>query len=549
MSLNTPIFSVIPEDTTRVAKAAFPKGNHYLLLRDALGPLFTSIDFQHLFSTDGRPAEAPARLALITVLQFAERLSDDQAANAVRSRIDWKYLLALPLDDAGFDASVLSEFRTRLIQGNAEHLLFETLLTTSREYGLLRARGRQRSDSTHVLAAVRALNRLECVGATLRHALNSLAVVVPQWLLAHSDPDWVQRYGPRFLDDRLPESQADREGLATIIGADGQALLTAIDADDTPAWLCNVPAVQTLRQVWIQNYTWARHGTLRWRTSDEIPPARQFIGSPYDLDARYSQKRTTSWVGYNVHLSESCDADLPHLITNVETTLATTAADAVTPTIHAALEQRDLLPTVHLVDTGCIDAELLVESERQYEVDLLGPARGDYHRQAREGQGFAAQNFTIDWEAQQATCPAGRTSLSWTPAVDKRTNQVIKIKFSMRDCQPCIHRRHCTDAKRRTITVRPKEQDLALRANRVRQVTAEFRAAYAKRAGVEGTISQGVRVTGLRRARYVGLAKTRLQHLATAAAINLLRVSDWLDERPRATTRQSRFERLYRMAA
>lgn len=549
MSLNTPLFSVIPADTERVAKAAFPKGNRYLLLRDALGPLFTSTDFQHLFSTEGRPAEDPARLALITVLQFAERLSDEQAANAVRSRIDWKYLLALPLDDAGFDASVLSEFRTRLIHGNAEHLLFETLLTTSREYGLLRARGRQRSDSTHVLAAVRALNRLECVGATLRHALNSLAVVVPQWLLAHSHPDWVERYGPRFLDDRLPESQADREALATVIGADGQALLTAIDADDTPAWLCDVPAVQTLRQVWIQNYTWAMHGTLRWRTSDGIPPARQFIGSPYDLDARYSQKRTTSWVGYKVHLSESCDADLPHLITNVETTVATTADDAVTPTIHAALEQRDLLPTVHLVDTGFIDAELLVESERQYQVDLLGPVRGDYHRQAREGQGFAAQDFTIDWEAQQATCPAGRPSLSWTPAVDKRTNRVIKIKFSMRDCQPCIHRRQCTDAKRRTITVRPKEQDLALRANRVRQVTPEFRAAYAKRAGVEGTISHGVRSHGLRRARYVGLEKTRLQHLATAAAINLLRVSDWLDERPRATTRQSRFERLYRMAA
>ncbi len=549
MSLNTPLFSVIPEDTERVAKAAFPKGNRYLLLRDALGPLFTSTDFQHLFSTEGRPAEDPARLALITVLQFAERLSDEQAANAVRSRIDWKYLLALPLDDAGFDASVLSEFRTRLIHGNAEHLLFETLLTTCREYGLLRARGRQRSDSTHVLSAVRALNRVECVGATLRHALNSLAVVVPQWVLAHSHPDWVERYGPRFLDDRLPESQADRVALATLIGADGQALLMAINAPDAPPWIRDVPAIQTLRQVWVQNYTWTAQATLRWRTSEETPPACQYIGSPYDLDARYSRKRSTSWVGYKVHLSESCDADLPHLITNVETTPATTADDAVTPVIHAALAQRDLLPTVHLVDTGFLDAELLVESERQYSVDLLGPVRGDYHRQARKGQGFAANDFTIDWEQQQASCPAGHTSLSWTPAIDKRTNQVIKIKFSMRDCQPCIHRLQCTDAKRRTITVRPQEQDVALRANRARQATPAFKTAYAKRAGVEGTISQGVRVTGLRRARYVGLEKTRLQHLATAAAMNLLRVSDWLDERPRAKTRQSTFERLHRMAA
>jgi transposase len=396
---------------------------------------------------------------------------------------------------------------------------------------------------------VRALNRLECVGATLRHALNSLAVVLPNWLLAHSNRDWVDRYGPRFLDGRLPESKNEREALATIIGADGCALLIAIYATDTPEWLRNVPAVQTLRQVWIQNYTWTVQGTLRWRTNEELPPARQFISSPYDLDAHYSQKRTTSWVGYKVHLSESCDAKLPHLITNVETTSATTADDAVTPVIHAALEQRNLLPAVHLVDTGFIDAELLVDSEREYGVDLLGPVRGNYHRQAQEGQGFAAQDFTIDWASLQATCPVGNTSISWTPAIDKRTNAVIKIKFSMRDCKRCVHRVQCTTGPRRTITIRPKDQYLALQRTRARQGTTEFKQAYAKRAGIEGTISQGVRVTGLRRARYVGEAKTHLQHLATATAINLLRVCDWLDERPRATTRQSRFERLYHIAA
>lgn len=549
MSLKGPLFSVIPADTERVAKAAFPNGNRYLLLRDTFGPLFSSIDFQQLFSAEGRAAEDPARLAVITILQFAEHLSDEQAANAVRSRIDWKYLLALPLEDAGFDPSVLSEFRTRLIQGNAEHLLFETFLTTCRDAGLLRARGRQRSDSTHVLAAVRALNRLECVGATFRHALNSLAVVAPTWLLVHSERDWVDRYGPRFLDSRLPQSKAEREALATLIGADGGALLTAVYATDAPPWLREVPAVETLRQVWVQNYTWTLQGTLRWRTNEDLPPASRFISSPYDLDAHYSQKRTTSWVGYKVHLSESCDDDLPHLITNVETTPATTADDVVTPRIHAALEQRGLLPTVHLVDTGFIDAELLVESERAYQVDLLGPVRGDYHRQAQEGQGFAAQDFTIDWETLQATCPAGKSSISWTPAIDKRTNAVIKIKFSMRDCKGCAHRLQCTEAPRRTITVRPEEQYRALQRARVRQETPEFKDVYAKRSGIEGTISQGVRVAGLRRARYVGEAKTHVQHLATAAAINLLRVSDWLADRPRAATRQSQFERLYLKAA
>jgi transposase len=369
MSLKAALFSVVPADTARVAKAAFPKGNRYLLLRDTFGPLLTSSQFQHLFSFEGRPAEDPARLAVITILQFAERLSDEQAANAVRGRIDWKYLLALPLEDAGFDASVLSEFRSRLIEGKVEHLLFETLLDTFRQADLLRSRGSQRPDSTHVLAAVRALNRLECVGTTLRHALNSLAVVAPEWIVAHSQRDWLERYGPRCEDARLPESKVEREALATLIGADGLSVLQAASADAAPVWLRQIPALQTLRQVWLQNYTWTPSGTLRWRTNEETPPAGQVISSPYDLDARYSIKRGTSWIGYKVHLTEQCDADLPLLITNVETTTATTADDAVTGTIHEALQARKLLPELHLVDTGFVDAELILESKREYGVE------------------------------------------------------------------------------------------------------------------------------------------------------------------------------------
>jgi transposase len=549
MSLNAPVVYIIPEDTEQVAQAAFPKGNRYLRLRDALGPLFANADFQALFSPEGRPAIDPARLALITIMQFAEHLSDEQAADAVRSRIDWKYMLALPLTDPGFDPSVLSEFRTRLLAGQAEQQLFETLLTQFRAAGLLRARGRQRSDSTHVLASIRALNRLECVGATLRHALNSLAVVVPAWLLALSPAEWRERYGPRIQDYRLPESKEERAAYATLIGADGLLVLRAVDAAEAPRWLGEIPALQTLRRVWIQNYTWVNADALRWRTNDEIPPAGQFIGSPYDVEARYSQKRSTSWVGYKIHLTESCDPDLPHLITNVETTPATTSDDAVTPTIHASLQARDLLPSVHFADTGFIDAELLVESAQRYQVDLFGPVRENYRRQAREGQGFAGQDFAIDWDARRATCPAGCQSMSWTPATDKRRNPVIQIKFSMRDCKPCAHHAQCCDGARRMITIRPRAQYEALQAARTRQAGADFAATYGQRAGIEGTISQGLRRCDVRHARYVGLAKTRLQHLASAAAINLLRVSDWLEERPRAQTRQSAFERLYPLAA
>jgi transposase len=547
MSLRPLAVYVIPEDTARVAHAAFPKGHPYLRLRDELGAIFADRAFAGLFATRGRPAVAPAQLALVTILQFAEGLSDAQAADAVRARIDWKYVLSLELDDPGFDASVLCEFRGRLLAGEQETLLLDTLLALCRERGLLKARGRQRTDSTHVLAAVRALNRLEVVGETMRHALNSLAVAAPAWLRPQAPPEWVERYARRAQDDRLPAKQAVRDALALTIGADGYALLTAIYTPSAPPWLREIPAVETLRRVWVQQYHRDGEG-IRWRASEDIPPSAAFISSPYDTDAHYARKRTTQWVGYKVHVTETCDDDLPHLITDVETTAGPTDDGAATPLIHAALKARDLLPSVHLVDTGFLDAELLVTSRDEYGVELLGPTRGDYRWQARAGEGFDAQHFQIDWDRQRATCPAGRTSISWTPAVDNRTNEVIKIKFSSTDCRRCASLAQCCRSQkkypRRTITVRPQARHEALLAARQRQATDAFAAAYATRAGIEGTLSRGIRTCALRRTRYIGQTRTHLGHVFTAAALNFLRLGEWLTERPRAKTRHAPFAKL-----
>lgn len=195
MSLHPHLHFPIPEETRRIAQAAFPKGTLCLQMGDHLGTLYQDQQFASLFPTRGQPAEAPARLALITVLQFVEGLSDRQAADAVRGRIDWKYVLALDLTDPGFDFSVLCEFRARLLAGEAEMLLLDTLLMRLQELGLLKTRGRQRTDSTQVLAAVRVLNRLERVGETLRATLNSLAVVAPEWIQSVIPAIWYERYG------------------------------------------------------------------------------------------------------------------------------------------------------------------------------------------------------------------------------------------------------------------------------------------------------------------------------------------------------------------
>ena len=159
MSLHAKAIAPVPEQTARIAHAAFPKGNPYLTLGDRLSQLFEDETFADLYPQRGQPAQAPWRLALITLLQFAEDLSDRQAADAVRARIDWKYALALDLDDPGFDASVLCEFRARLLAGEAERRLLDTLLDWCRKGQLLKAGGKQRTDSTHVLAAVRAINK------------------------------------------------------------------------------------------------------------------------------------------------------------------------------------------------------------------------------------------------------------------------------------------------------------------------------------------------------------------------------------------------------
>lgn len=227
----------VPEETQRVARAIFPKGNVYTEWYEQLGTLFEDRDFVALFSREGQPSLSPMRLCLVLLLQFAEGLSDRQAADAVRARIDWKYLLCLELTDPGFHYSVLSEFRDRLIAGEAEEQIFNRVLEICRTKGLVRKRGHQRTDSTEVLAAIRTLNRLELVGETLRAALNALAVVAPDWMRAHSQPVWVERYGPRVSDYHLPADEKERVAHTTMVGADGLSLLTAIWNETSLPWL------------------------------------------------------------------------------------------------------------------------------------------------------------------------------------------------------------------------------------------------------------------------------------------------------------------------
>jgi transposase len=375
----------VPPITSQVAKAAFPKGNLYLTLRDEIGTFYQDQDFEKLFSIEGHPAISPWRLALICVMQYIEGLSDRQAAEAVRSRIDWKYALGLELTDSGFDFSVLSEFRQRLITGG------------------------------------------------------------------------------------------------------------------------------------------------------------------YDPDARYGNKRSITWTGYKVHLTETCDRNEVHLITNVETTQAHFSDTDQTEPIHQSLKQKNLLPFEHIVDAGYVDATLLVTSHKQYDVVLVGPVRPNSSWQSKIPGGYDISQFKVNWNTKRVTCPMGKKSTkNWTTYRDKWDNPAIRVGFPRKTCQLCPNRSLCTQSvsEPRRLTLRPQKEHELLQSLRIQQDTPEWKEHYNRRAGVEGTISQGVRAFGLRKARYLGLAKVHLQHLLTAAAINVVRMVAWLQGVPISQTRTSRFAAL-----
>jgi transposase len=544
MSLQPQAIPPIPEETARIARAILPKGNTFTQMRDELGTFFRDEDFLDLFSEKGQPAESAWRLALVMVMQYAEGLTDRQAADAVRTRIDWKYALSLEITDPGFDFSVLSEFRSRLLANQAERRLFDVVLSQFRERGWIKERGKQRTDSTHVLAAVRAVNRLECVGETMRHALNILAEVAPDWLLEQMKPEWSKRYQSRFSDFRLPKSEKSRVELAEEIGADGRYLLEKVYTSTDYLWLQELPAIERVRCIWIQQYHASEQGAV-WRKDQELPPSALLIQSPYDIEARYSKKKSTAWVGYKVHFTEGCDADQPHFLLEVTTTLSTTPDGEILEDLHERLAEKQVLPDQHLVDTGYVDAENMAKSQQDHQIDLVGPALPDTSWSSKEAGRFDQSQFSIDWEAKSVICPAGQKSRDWGHIPDRHGKPSLRIRFPLPVCRSCPLHAQCTPVSAKVLILRPDQQSFqALQEARKRQETPEFRALYAKRAGIEGTIAQAVRTCEIRRSRYIGLKKLNLQAFLTATSMNVLRACHWLAEEKHAANPSSCFAKL-----
>jgi hypothetical protein len=384
---------------------------------------------------------------------------------------------------------------------------------------------------------------------SLRAALNELAVVAPEWLREIAPPAWYERYGRRVEDSRLPRSKPEREAYAQAVGADGFLLLDQLQSPEVPVGLRALPQVDVLRRVWGRHFArreGAAGGAVRLRPEGELPPAAEGIESPYDAEARYRSKSGMHWTGYAAVLTETCDADRPHLITHVATTTAAVHEVNCTATIQVALVGLGLPPGEHLVDAGFVTAELLVSSGDEHGIRLIGPPRKDPSWQHRTEGAYGIDAFAIDWDGEQVRCPQDHVSVSWKQYTEPGRAPHVSVRFGASECRDCPERSRCTRSAHqgRFLRLPLREEYEALQAMRSFLAGEEGRRVYASRAGIEGTISQGVRSFGLRRARYRGEAKAHLQHVATAVALNLSRVSDWLGGVPRAPTRKSRFARL-----
>jgi transposase len=499
----------IPEDTAELGQKLLSEQNPYRLIGERLYDLIGDEDFADLFSPIGGPALSPALLALVTVFQHLEKRPDRLAAEDVRLRIDWKYALHLPLDHPGFHFTNLSHFRQRLLKHQAEYRWFDRLVQRLVELGLIRQHGRQRTDSTHVLGLVATLSRLELVWESLRLALLAIQEQDPAWL-EHSLPEvFLQQYLLKRNDYNLSEieiaSQLERAG------ADGFWLLKQI-SQASPT-LQALPAVQTLQAVWQQQF--------QPEDADDPPgprtqlEAHDLIQSPHEPEVRYRKKRGKAWKGYSAQISETAEAKgEPNFLTDIGVNSAQTDDTTALPAIQARLAARQLSPREQVVDQNYLSGTGLAHSQKQG-IRLIGPLI-----EQPGPPGFKLDDFQVDLQRQQATCPAGKQSVSMARSVRRDS---VRYQFAFGpQCQACVLRSQCTQAAEGR-TIQYDEYHPYVVQHRQFMHTAAFAQSMKSRPGIEGTISELVR-QGLRQARYRGRKKVNLQAIFLGAAVNLRRL-------------------------
>jgi transposase len=508
----------IPEATAALVRNLFEEDSVYQFVGDVLFEQFRDEDFADLYPNDGQPSISPSLLSFVTIFQSLEDLSDRKTVYSLRFRFDWKYALHLPPSYRGFDHTVLSEFRKRLLEHKAEAHVFNAIFAQLKQLGLYKQRGIQRTDSLAIYTHCRLLKRIELCVETMRVVIKELLHRDPVWTRATLPAEWEERYARRCKSERLTEEE--RQTLAVVVGDDGGWLLERLQQDDA-AHLAELRTVETLRDVWKVHYTLNPDGHMRWIEGGERGGSHA-IETPYDPEARWSTKHSSDWVGYKLQVSETDDADHPHLITDIAITPAPQHDMPALPEIRARQAQQGSLPGQRFVDSGYMSGEHLKDG-RLMDEELLGPIRTTVTPQSKLPDGFTHADFVIDFEQRQVTCPAGQTTL-----IERSGKQGSQATFPRATCVECPLRGRCCTGQKEGRTLRFSPHYAETQQARQRQQTEAFKSAYrAHRPGVEGCLSALVRGQGVRTTRYVGQAKNHLRALFIGTAVNLMRSAVW----------------------
>ena len=529
MSLQMNWNTEIPNDTAQVGCEILTENDPYRLVGEGVNDFLSLEDFAELYSELGRGAICPILLSLITEFQFLENIPDRVAARWAVTRIDWKYALHLPLTWTGFHYWDLCNFRQRLLEHNAERLVFEKVLDWVRSLGFLKKHGKQRSDSTHILGCVERLSRLELAWETLRVALRSIEAGAPEWYEEVIPAVFHEAYVKRQSDWRLSKEEVKVE--MQKVGSDGFWLLDHLN-DDPPPSILALAEIETLRTVWKQQFE-------RQPNSNKVtvrPPSgrgkgRNLIVSPHDPDVRWSEKRGKDWRGYRLEVTETAEDDGKQFITDIDVVAANVDDSETVDDIQERLISRKLKPEEHYVDQGYTSGANLTHSIDRG-IELIGPVSVDT---SGKPEGYRQSDFALDFETHQATCPEGKTSVVWyeRPQPDGHVGAEIQFK---EQCKGCPVRSQCAPGKSgRTLNVNPYHKELSQR--RTEQKTEAFKEKMKRRPAVEGTISELTRSHGARRARYRGQHKVCLQMMFTGTAANLKRLTQALAAKKKPPTR------------
>ena len=516
MSLQWQLPREVPPDTAQIGQVILRSHNVYRQVGERFHDLLPEESvFAPLYEPTGRGAISPLLLSLVTVFQMLEKVPDRLAAEYVVSRLDWKYALHLSVTYQGFHFSVLSAFRARLLSHQQERLMFEQLLKRLKELGLLKAGGKMRTDSTHVLGLVERLSQLELVTESLRLALQAVQQAAAEWVEVNLPVAFCEAYEQRQQEYGL--SQREVQLRLRKAGRDGFWLLGQLEQRGS-ASLQQLPEVVVLRQVLTQQFPAGPDGP----PASKRPSGEGIIESPHEPEARGAMKREQGWVGYRAHVTESCDEGRPHLIVDLQASEAMAQDSGELAVLQARLQAQEVVPSEQQADQGYVNGRNIATS-RQRGIELVGPVPADH----LDRPGFRQEDFVIDEAAHQVVCPAGQTSSLWSERWGEEGEPAtVQVRFAGETCQACKSFGRCTNCRRgRGLELNAYRRELAER--RALLQTEAYRQKLRQRAGIEGTISQLVRGHGLRYARYRGLAKVRLQGLFTAVAVNLKRLICW----------------------